>query len=434
MSSDKENEYFSDGMTEELINALSNVDGLRVASRTSAFAFKGKDVDIRQIGEKLNVGTVLEGSVRREANTLRVTAQLVQVSDGYHLWSKSYDREMKSVFALEEDIARSIADAMQRKLVAVKAATTNLDAHDLYLRGLYFLNRRTASALVKAAEYFDQALAQDPRYALAYVGLADATQVRINYDAVAPAEVLPRAKAAALRALELDPALAEAHTSMGQIYTYDYEWPAALQEFRTALALKPDYPTAHLWYGESLLSLGKLPEAQAELDGALELDPASSIIKVVRAYVLVCARDYEGALAQYKKVLEMDPGFNLHGDLARVYALQGKYAEALAEGDTSSDVGKQWWRAWVYALSGRRAESLELTRGLEDRSRREYLSHAGIGILWLALNDKDRAFEHFMKACERRDVGLSRVKVSPPFDAARADPRFKDLLRCVHLE
>jgi serine/threonine-protein kinase len=345
---------------------------------------------------------------------------------------------MKSVFALEEDIARSIADALQRKLVAVKPATTNLDAHDLYLRGLYFLNRRTASALAKAAEYFEQAIAQDPRYALAYVGLADATALRVAYDAVVPAEVLPRAKAAALRALALDPALAEAHASMGSIYRYDYEWLAALQELRTALALKPDYATAHQWYGDSLLALGKLREAQAELDRALELDPASSIIKVVRAGVLVRARDYQGALAQYKKVLEVDPEFNrVHASLAWLYALQGKHAEALAEVDKMpqlSDVGLQWWRAWIYALSGRRAESLELTRGLEDRSRREYVSHVGLGRLWLALNDKDRAFAHLMKACEVRENGLAGVKLDPHFDAARADPRFQDLLRCVHLE
>src|SRR5499427_4289409 len=249
MSGDKDNEYFSDGMTEELISALANVEGLRVASRTSSFAFKGKNLSIRKIGEELTVGAVLEGSVRREGDRLRITAQLINVADDNHIWSKTYDRELKSLFALEEDIARSIAEALQRKLVAVKPATTNLDAHDLYLRGLYFLNRRTASALAKAVEYFEQAIAQDPRYALAYVGLADATQLRVEYDAVAPAEVLPRAKAAAQRALALDPALAEAHTSMGSIYAYDYEFPAALQEYRTALALKPDYPTAHHWYG-----------------------------------------------------------------------------------------------------------------------------------------------------------------------------------------
>jgi serine/threonine-protein kinase len=367
-----------------------------------------------------------------------VTAQLVQVSDGYHLWSKSYDREQKSIFALQEDIARSIADALQRKLVAVKAPTTNLDAHDLYLRGLYFLNRRTASALVKAAEYFEQAIAQDPRYALAYVGLADATQLRIASDPVARAEFLARAKEAALRALALDPALAEAHTSMGMIYRYDYEWPAALQELRTGLALKPGYATAHQWYGQLLLQLGKFREAQAELDKAMELDPASSIIKAARAGVLVAARDYEGALAQYKKVLETDPEFTpVHGHLATLYALQGKYAEALAEVDKIpgiSEVGLQYFRAWVYALSGRTAESLELARSLEDRSRREYVSHVTLGSLWMALNDKDRAFAHLMKACEVRDDVLAYVRVFPNFDAARADPRFKDLLHCMHLE
>jgi len=438
MSGDKENEYFSDGMTEELINALANVEGLRVASRTSSFAFKGKNLSIRRIGEELSVGAVLEGSVRREGDRLRITAQLINVADDNHIWSKTYDRELKSLFALEEDIARSIANALERKLVAVKAATTNLDAHDLYLRGLYFLNRRTASALAKAAEHFEQAIAQDPRYALAYVGLADATQLRIVHDAVAPAEVLPRAKAAALRALALDPALAEAHASMGQIYHYDYEMPAALQEFRTALALKPDYPSAHQWYGESLLALGRLPEAQAELDRGLQLDPASSIIKVSRTDVLLCARDYQGALAQFRKVLEMDPGFNrAHRDLALLYAFQGKYVEALAELDKMREepgVRLQLYRARVYALSGRSKESLELARGLEDRSLREYVSHSDIGLLWLALHDKDRAFAHFMKACEVRDPELIYVKVSPAFDAVRADPRFKDLLRCLHLE
>jgi len=438
MSSDRENEYFSDGMTEELINALANVDGLRVASRTSSFAFKGKNLSIRKIAEELNVGAVLEGSVRREADRLRITAQLINVADDNPIWSKTYDRELKSLFALQEEIARSIADALQRKLVAVKAATTNLGAHDLYLRGLYFLNRRTANALAEAAEYLEQAIAEDPRYALAYVGLADATALRITFGAVAPAEVLPRAKAAALRALALDPALAEAHASMGQIYAYDYEWPAALQEFRTALALKPDYATAHQFYGELLLQLGKLPEAQAELDRALQLDPASSIIKVSCANLLAIARDYEGALAQYKKVLEVDPGFvGVHYGLAGLYILQGKYAEALAEVDKTpelTDVGLQWWRAYIYARSGRRAESLELARGLEERFGREHRLHTVMGNLWLALNDMDRAFAHFMKACEGREVGLAWVKVHPDLDAARADPRFKDLLRCRHVE
>src|SRR5262249_32536923 len=193
--------------------------------------------------------------------------------------------------------------------------------------------------------------------------------------------------------------------------------------------LKPAYPTAHQWYGELLLARGKLRGGQAELDRAVELDPASSIIKVVRARVLICARDYEGALAQYKKVLEMDPEFNVHAGLASLYALQGKYAEALAEVDKMRevrDVTLQWFRAWVYVLSGRREESLELARGLEDRSRGGYVSHTEIGILWLALNDKDRAFAQFMKACEVREIRLYlfAVKVHPVFDAARADPRF----------
>jgi tetratricopeptide (TPR) repeat protein len=225
---------------------------------------------------------------------------------------------------------------------------------------------------------------------------------------------------------------------MGAIYARDYEMPAALQEYRTALALKPGYATAHQWYGQILLNLGKLPEAQAELDRALELDPASSMIRVARAAVLVRARDYEGALAQYKKVLEMDPEFNrVHGDIASLYLSQGKYAEALAEFDKMRevrDVDVQAFRARVYIRSGRRAEAVELVRGLEDRSRREYVSPVDMGYLWMALNDKDRAFAHLMKACEVRAVGLVGVKVSPDFEAVRDDPRFKDLFHCVPLE
>src|SRR5438105_6922451 len=319
MSGDKESEYFSDGITEELINALANVEGLRVASRTAAFALKGKNLGIRQIGDELNVGTFLEGSIRREGNALRVTAQLINVNDGYHLWSKSYDRELKGVFALEDEIARSIAQALQRKLVksvAVTPPTTSLGAHDLYLRGRYFWNRRTVEALRKAAGYFEQAIQQDPGFALAYAGLADAIGLRLDFDDVPAAEIAPKAKAAAVRALELDPGLAEAHTSLGNLAAHEYDWPVAIREFRTAIELKPDYATAHQWYAEALASVGRLPEGRAEIDRALQLDPTSLIINDSSGLLIYFGREYERALAQFRKTLELDPGFDVvHGDI-----------------------------------------------------------------------------------------------------------------------
>lgn len=238
MSSDKETDYFSDGITEELINTLSNIEGLRVVSHTAVFALKGRPLSVNQIGAQLNVNTLLEGSVRREGNALRVTAQLINVADGYHLWSKSYDRELKSIFAVEDGIGRSIAQTLQRKLVrgdSVKPSTSSLAAHDLYLRGRYFWNKRNVQALRKAADYFEQAIRADPEYALAHAGLADAIALRMDYDFVPTAQLAPPAKAAARRALELDPRLAEAHCSLGNIAWHEWDWATALSEFRTAM-------------------------------------------------------------------------------------------------------------------------------------------------------------------------------------------------------
>src|SRR5262249_17692919 len=223
-------------------------------SRTSAFAFKGKDVDIRQLGEKLNVGAVIEGSVRRDGDRLRITAQLINVADDYHVWSKTYERELKNVFEVEEELARSIAQALKAKLVhteavpLVKPTTSNLAAYDLYLKGLYFWNKRTADALVKARAYFQQAIEQDSNYALAYVGLADSTSILLEYGAASATETLSKAKQAALKALELDGTLAEVHASLGLINQYNYEWTNAEQELRRAIELKSEYPTAHQWY------------------------------------------------------------------------------------------------------------------------------------------------------------------------------------------
>ncbi|HWE23878.1 MAG TPA: tetratricopeptide repeat protein [Myxococcales bacterium] len=444
MSSDKENEYFSDGITEELINALANVEGLRVASRTSVFALKGKNLDVAEIGAHLKVNTLLEGSVRREGNELRVTAQLINVSDGYHLWSKSYDREAKGIFAVEDEIARSIADALRRTLVhseGVKPSTHDLEAHDLYLKGRYFWNKRNLEAFRTAAAYFEQAIAKDPSYALAYTGLADAIALRIDYDTVSTSEVTPRAKAAAMRALEIDPGLAEAHGSLGNIVWHEFDWPRAVQELGKAIELKPDYATAHQWLAETLVGMGRLREAREEIDRALQADPTSLIMHHVAASIRLFDRDYDGALQWFRKALEIDPAFTpALLQLAELFRLQGKYAEAAAELDKLTPSVPPTFRAGargvVDASSGRSAEALRALAELEEESRRSYVSPALPAGIWIALGDKDRAFPLLHKACAERDAGLlnANVVVAPLFDGIRSDPRYKKLLRCMHLD
>jgi len=334
MSSDKETDYFSDGITEELINALAHVDGLRVASRTAVFATKGKELGIQQLGQQLNVGTLLEGSVRREGNALRITAQLIKVSDGYHLWSESYDRESKGIFAIENEIARAIAGALRRKLAGVKQGTSDVAAHDLYLQGRFYWNKRTREGIRKAIGLLEEATRRDPAYALAWNGLADALTLRVEYDGARRDEVLPRAKEAARRALELDPSLGEAHASLGLIANAERDYPSAEAEYRTAIELSPNYALPHMWLGLVLMNDGRLDRAREEMERALQLDPLSLIANENRGEVDYHARNYDAAARQFRKTLDLDPAFIWsHVALAATLSMQGKQAEALAESE-----------------------------------------------------------------------------------------------------
>ncbi len=437
MSSDEENEYLSEGITEELINALANIDGLRVASRTAVFALRGSNASVQQIGADLRVESLLEGSVRREGNALRVTAQLINVKDGYHVWSKTYDRELKSIFTVEDEIARAIAEALQRKLVRVKAATANVQAHDLYLRGRYFWNKRNTEGILKAAAYFEQAIAEDPAYALAYAGLADALALRADYDRVPHEQVLPKARAAAHRALELDPQLAEAHASLGLIAHFELDHQTALKELRTALDLKPDYAMARKWYGDELAITGKLNEARVEFDRALRDDPTSLIINFSAASARMYDQDYEGAAALFRKTLEMDPSFApSHMGLIELYTRQGKYDDALAEVDraTQNPCTAKLFRAFVLGRTGQLAKARGLAKEAEDRCGSESLSYAYLGSLWMSLGDKDKAFALLHKACARKETALAILRFEPGFDSVRSDPRYREVLRCAKLE
>ncbi|KKK78674.1 hypothetical protein LCGC14_2841190, partial [marine sediment metagenome] len=314
MSADPENEFFAEGITEDIINALTKIPELRVASRTSAFAFKGKGQDVRAIGERLMVSKVLEGSVRKAANRLRITAQLINSADGYQVWSEQYDRELDDVFAIQDEISHAIVSALKIKLSSgnvalAKRQTHDLDAYNMYVKGRYFWNRRGAG-LVKAEKYFTEATNRDPEYAQAHAAVADTYNLLGWYQLRPPKEAFPRAKAAALKALDIDETIAEAHTSLAFAYMYyDWAWAAAEHEFTRAIQLHPGYATTHHWYAEYLMAMGRTEDAIEEAERAQELDPVGLIINVVVGMANYYGRRYDRAIEACQRTVEMDPAF-----------------------------------------------------------------------------------------------------------------------------
>jgi len=444
MSREKDDEYFSDGITEEVINALANVEGLHVVSRTSAFAFKGRNVSVRTIGEELAVGSVLEGSVRREGSAVRITAQLINAVDGYHLWSQTYDRELRNVFVVEDELARSIVQALRPRLVKtspslVRQATASTEAHDLYLRGRHFWNKRTEQGLKKAAELFQQAIDLDPSYALAHVGLADSTTLLIEYGNARAADVLPKAKAYAQRALELDRELAEPHASLGVISYFDFDWKGAEQQYRRAIELRPGYATAHHWYALLLVWLGRFGEARAEAGRARQLDPVSLIINNMVGVVSLWNRDYPRAIEEFTRTLELDPGFPpSRSGLRDAYFYLGRYADAMAQVGKGTEKGSDRLvlRTRILLASGDRAEAIALLRELEDHStsESERVSPLSLAGIYAALGDKEKAVALLEKAYAEREFWLRTLKTDPDWDSLRSDPRFQRLLRQLKLD
>jgi TolB-like protein/cytochrome c-type biogenesis protein CcmH/NrfG len=442
MSNDKENEYLSDGMTEEVINALANVDGLRVVSRTSSFAFKGKNLSIRRVGEELNVRAVVEGSVRRDGDRLRITAQLINVADDYHVWSKTYERELKNVFEIEEELARSIAQSLRPKLVSsestnlVKRSTANMEAHDLYLRGRFLWQKRTPESLTKAGAYFQQAVELDPGYALAYVGLAEARALLIEYGAAPSRDTLPKAKEAVRKALEIDERLAEAHGALGFLAIYEFDWPTAERELRRAIELKPDEASAHHRYALVLTMQGHCKDAQGQAEKASQLDPTSLVISAYVGITFYCARDYGRAIEQEKKTLELDPRFVVARNyLGLSYLGQGRYAEAVQELEkleaTNRYIGDL---GHAYGVAGQREKALRLLSELDARSRTEYVTPTVRGLFYLGLGEKEQALDWLEKAVAEGDWRLRLLKFDPRWDPLRSEPRFARILKQVHLD
>jgi TolB-like protein/Flp pilus assembly protein TadD len=450
MSSDEENEYFSDGMTEEIINALTQLKDLHVVASTSSFAFKGKTTSIDEIGRKLNVTTVLEGSVRKVDNRLRITAQLINAADGFHLWSEKYDREAGDIFAIQDEISLAIVDKLKVKLISqektrlIGKATRNPAAHQAYLKGRYFWNQRGAG-LKKAVDYFELALAEDENYATAYSGLADAYSLLGFYGYLPPKEVMPKAKKAAQKALEIDESLAEAHCSLGYVHTiFEWEWEKARKEFLRALELNPRYGPAREWYSVWLWFMGHLEEAIAEVRHGLETDPLSVYAHVQLGCVLLSAQKFEQASQQLLQALDLVPDFSsARSFLGLAYFYQSRVEEAIREIQIAIDMSHrdQWPVAFlgvVYAAIGDRIRADEILLELKDRAQNEYIHAYWIAAIYAMLNEKDKAFDWLEKAFNDRNhiIGASALKTYPGwfFNNLRDDSRFQDLLRRLGLD
>nr|MBA3556053.1 protein kinase [Gemmatimonadales bacterium] len=447
LSPDSAEEYLSDGMTEDLINALGRVPELRVAARTSTFMFKGKAEDIRRVGSRLNVGAVLEGSFRKLGDTLRVTAQLVNVADGYQLWSGRYERPSVALMAIEDELSRAIVRALSPRAAArlntsgVTSITDNPEAHKLYLRGRHHVGKHTEEDLRRAVRYFNQAIGLDPTFALAYSGLADAYGAL--YSAfLPPAEGMPKAKAAARRALELDPSLAEASTSLGNILMwYDWDWAGAEQSFRRAVELNPSYATARHYYGELLVFLGRWSEAVSQLDQARELDPLSLNIEVTAAWPLLYGRRYDETIDAVRKTVAADSSFiGAQFVLAQAYMAKGEFGPAEARlqvmrsliGDHPDVLGRL---ANVYAVSGQRQMALTIVDSLQARYHKGGADEAyALGVAYTGLGDKERALDWLETAYADRSTWMNLTKVHPELDPLRGEPRFQALLQQVGLD
>jgi len=438
MSQAKDQEYFCDGISEELLDALAKVEGLRVVARTSSFAFKAKNADVSEIGQKLGVRHVLEGSLRRDGNRIRISAQLIDARDGFHLWSDTYERELQSIFAVQDEITRAIVNALKLKLAVAPPAHKEPDpeVHDLYLRGRYFLNGRNVTT---AIDYFQQALAKNPNDALTYAALSESyMSLVVPFAQVPPREAMPKAKETALRALALDNTLGEAHAALAYVtFFYDWDWPAAEREFKQAIELNPNDLDAHHWYSHFLMPQGRVEESLTQSKRALELSPFDVLMNLHLAWHYYYARQYNQAFDQIQKTMEMDKRF-VGPWPGLILVQQGKYAEAIAmfeeqirlSGRNSTLMAAL---AHAYAVSGNREAAQKIIAELQELAKSKYVSSVEIAPIYAGLGEKDQAFAWLEKAYEERSPDLVNLKVEPRFNNLRSDPRFTDLARRIGL-
>src|ERR1700730_10271529 len=443
MSADKNDEYLSDGVSEELITALSKITGLQVKARTSSFAFKGKNEDIQKIGELLHVSHLLEGSVAKAGNKLRITVQLIQAADGNHLWSDTYDREMQDIFAVRSEVAQQVAETLKVRLLGEekrkidKKPTENLEAYNLYRQGRFYTDKLSEEGMTKAVPLFQQAIEKDPRFALAYAGMAD--NYVIAADAIIPPrEAFSKAKEAALKAIELDDSLAEAHASLGLVhYHYDWDWPAAEQELKRAISLNPQSAQSYTLYTHYLAGMGRYDEAKKFGARALELDPLSVSAQWFLGWGAIYAGRSDEAIGFFSKALELDPNNPwTRWFLGRAYLFSGNSPRAIEEIETGLRFGPDdplglGFAGYVYAVAGRRADALKILRRLDELQKRRFISTISRVYVYAGLGDKDKAFEWLEKAYQERSDSLAWVRFDPESKSLRGDPRFGALMRRV---
>ena len=446
LSRDPEQEYFADGMTDELITELAKIGSLKVISRTSVMQYKGARKAMPKIGQALNVDAVVEGTVQRSGQRVRISVQLIQAATDRHLWAESYDRDLSDVLGLQREVALSIAREISAKLTTQEAAylasfpPVNSEAHDAYLMGRYFWNKRTRNGLLRAREFFNKAIGIDPRDALAYAGLADTYELMGSYEVLPNEEAVLKAKAAAMKALELNDNLAEAHACLGTIAVdFDWDWPTAEREFKRALELNPGYATAHQWYAEYLIPMGRFEEAAQELKRAQALDPFSIIINRNMGLPYFYARQFDVAMEQFQKTIEMDPNSSLgYFMLGWTQELKGQYAEAIVQlqkarriDDSPLTVAHM---AHVYATSGKKSEARKLLTELQARSKREYVSPVCMAVAYEGLGENDQALKGLEKGYQQHAYLMSGLRVDLRWVRLRSDPRFQSLLHRLNLD
>lgn len=431
MSEKQDQEYFCEGMTEEVIHTLTQVPGLRVPARTSVYRLR--NADIPEVGRQLRVETVLEGSVRKEGDHLRVTAQLIRVSDNTHLWSETYDQTTKTAFSIQQSIARAIVEKLSGQVASVhKASTEDQEAHNLYLLGRFYANKMTSVGVRQSIDYFNQAIAKDPNYAQAYAGLAESYDLAGLFNAL-PERSAAEARAAALKAIALDDSLGEAHVALGRdLMWHAWDWAGAERELKRAIELSPQYPEAYQVYAWYLAYRGQTDEALRTIQKAIDLDPLSARIGNVHASLLMYARQYGQALAAVRKVIDMEPDFGrAHQTMGRILALQGRYDEAIAVLRKSVEMGASGEGrlarlGWAYAVAGRREEALKI---LNEVTAGEHPPRMMIALIYAGLGDRDRAFEWLDRAVANH--GMIVQVLEPDWDNLRPDPRYAELLKKI---
>src|SRR6516225_7085631 len=444
LSEDKANAYFAEGMQDEILARLSKIADLKVISRTSTQKYKSAPDNLREIAKQLGVANILEGSVQKAADQVRVNVQLINALNDAHLWSDIYDRKLTDIFAVESDIAKTIADTLQAKLTGAEKQsiaaqpTSDLTAYELYLKGRSLWGKRSGDNLPKAIAFYEQAIARDPNYALAYSGLAEAYVLLPLYTGMTPEDAYSKAKTAALKALQLDDKLAEAHTALADVLFDDLDMAGSISEYQRAIALNPNYATAHQWYGsDPLRALGRFDEAIAEGKRSVELDPRSPVINTDLGWTLIMARRYDEAIGQFRKTLEIDPTFYLaRVGLGRAHQLKGDLAGAIAEytkaQQLSDDPSARLMIATIKAQSGDKEAATRMLSELAQVSKYRYVNAYGRALLYLSLGNRDEAIRWLNQSIAEHDNQvISTIKVDPLLDPLRGDPRFEALVQKV---